>query len=88
MCSALYLFTKLLAGKAIGNSIQVKQLHSDATNPKGTEIMNFVLGVITNNKKLRNIYLAGDIIPEDGTAECQSAAIVDQFTECEQLLKG
>ena len=32
--------------------------------------------------------LAGDIMPEDGTAEYQSAAIVDQFTESGKLLKG
>ena len=44
--------------------------------------MNVILGVITNNKKLRTICIADDIIPEDGTAKCQSAAIVDQFTGC------
>ena len=49
--------------------------------------MNIILGVLTNNKKLRTICLAGDTIPEGGTAECQSTAIVDQFTECGQLIK-
>ena len=87
ICSALSLLTKLLVCKAIGNSNQVKQLHSDATSHKGTEIMNFILGVLTNNKKLRTICLAGDIIPEDGTSECQSAAIVDQFTKCGRMLR-
>ena len=73
MHSALSLINMCLAGKAIGNSIQVKQLHSDATIHKGIEIMNFVLGVLTNNKKLITICIACDIIPEDGTTECQSA---------------
>ena len=50
--------------------------------------MNVILGVLTNNKKLRTICLAGDIIPEDGTTECQSASIFDQFTKCGQLIKG
>ena len=51
-------------------------------------MMNLILGVLTNNKKLRTICLAGDIIPEDGTAECQSVAIVEKFTKCGRLLKG
>ena len=88
MPSALSLLTKDLTGEAIGNSSQVKQLHYDATIQKGSEIMNFILGVLTNNKKLRTICIAGDIIPEDGTAKCQSASIVDQFNECGKLLKG
>ena len=84
----LYLLTKCLTRNSIGNSIQVKQLHSDATSHKGTEIINFVLGVLTNNKKLRTICLVGDIIPEDSTSEWQIAAIVYQFTECGWLIKG
>ena len=82
MRNALSLITKCLAGKDIVNSIHVKQLHSDETSHKGTEIINVILGVLTNIKKLRAICLAGDIIPEDGTSERQSAAIVDQFTKC------
>ena len=87
MRSALSLLTKCLAVKAIINSSQVDQSYSSSTNHKGTEIMNIILGVLTNNKKLRTIYLAGYIIPEDGTAECQSAAIVDQFSECGRLIE-
>ena len=47
MRSALSIPTKFLAGKAIGNLIQVNQLHSDATSHKGTEIMNVILDVLT-----------------------------------------
>ena len=82
MRSDFYLITKCLVDKFIGNLIQVKQLHSNATYQKGTEIMNIILGVLTTKTKLRTICLAGDIIPEDGTSECHSATIVDQFTKC------
>ena len=88
MRSDFYLLTKCLEGKAIGNPIWVKQLNSDVTSHKVTEIINVILGVHTNNNKLRTICLAGDITPEDGTVEYQSAVIVDQFKECGQLLKG
>ena len=88
MRSALYLLTKCLAGKAMGKLIQVKQLHSDAPIHKVTEIMNLILGVLTNSKKLRTICFSGNIIPEDSTAKCQSSAIVDQYTKCVQLIKG
>ena len=87
MRSDFYLLTKCLAGKAIGKLIQVKQLHSDATSHKVTEIMNLILGVLTNNKELRTICFSSDIIPEDGTAKCQSSGIVDQFTKCVLLIK-
>ena len=63
MRSALYLLTKCLAGKAMGKLIQVKQLHSDAPIHKVTEIMNLILGVLTNNKELRTICFSSDIIP-------------------------
>ena len=36
---------------------------------------------------MKNICLAGDIIPEDGTAACQSTAIVNQFSKSGQLLE-
>ena len=77
MCSDLYLITNCLSFKENRNSRQVKQLHSDAKIHKGTEIINVILCVLTNNKQLRTIYLAGDIIPEDDTAKCQSDAIID-----------
>ena len=63
-------------------------MHSDAISHKGTEIMNIILGVLTNKKKLTTIYIASVIIQKDGTAECQSATIVDQFTKYGPLLKG
>ena len=88
ICSDFFLLTNCLAGKAIGKSIQFKQLHSDATSHKETEIINVIFGVLTNKKKLRTICLAGDIIPEGVTYECQRAAIFDQYTECGRLLKG
>ena len=88
MRSDFSLLTKCFPGKAIGNLCHVKHLHYDETSNKGTEMINVVFGVLTNNKKFRTICLAGDIIREEGTSKCQSAAIVDLFTECVKLLKG
>ena len=59
----------------------------DGTEHKGTEIFNIVCSILNKDKKLKIICLAGDIIPEDGTAACQSAAIVDQFYKSGQLLE-
>ena len=65
---ALSLLASCLVGKDIGNSIQVNQLHSYATIHKGKQIMIVVLSVLTNNKKLRTICLAGDITPKVNTS--------------------
>ena len=90
MRSVLSLLTKCLAGKVIGSSTKIKQMHThtDGTSHKGTEIVNLICGILTKDSKLRAICVAGDIIAEDGTAECQSTVIVNQFSESGQLLDG
>ena len=60
--------TQAVAGKTISESTNIKQLHTDGTSHKGTEIVNIVCSIINKDKKLKTIYLAGDIIPEDGTS--------------------
>ena len=87
LCTVLFLVTKSVAGKYIGESAQIKQLHTDGTGHKGTEIVNIVCGILTKSNALRTLCLAGDVIAEDGTAECQSLAIVNQFSESGRLLK-
>ena len=86
--SVLALVTKCLAGKVVGSCTKIKQLHTDGTSHKGTEIVNLICGILTTDKQLKTICLAGDIIPEDGTAECQSTAIVNQFSQTGRLLEG
>ena len=79
--------TQAVAGKTITESAKIKKLHTDGTSHKGTEIVNIVCSILNKDKKLKTICLAGDIIPEDGTAAYQSAAIVNQFSKSGQLLE-
>ena len=67
---------------------RIMQIHNDATSHKGTEIINLITNVLTTNDRLRTICLAGDIISVEGSAECQSTAPVNQFSESGQLLEG
>ena len=79
--------TQTVAVKTIAESTNIKQFHTDGTSHKGTEIVNIVCIILNKDKKLKTICLAGNIIPEDGTAACQSAAIVNQFSKSGQLLE-
>ena len=63
-------------------------MHTDETSHKDTEIVNLICDILTQDIKLRTICVAGDIIAEDGTAECQSTVIVNQFSESGQPLDG
>ena len=87
LCTVLSDVTQAVAGKTIAAFTKIKQLHTDETSHKGTEILNIVCSIFNKDKKLKTICLAGDIVPEDGTAACQSAAIVNQFSKSVQLLE-
>ena len=87
LCTVLSDVTHAVAGKTIAESSKINQLHTDGTSHKGTEIVTVVCSILNKEKKLKTICLAGDIIPEDGTAACQSAAIVNQFSKIGQLLE-
>ena len=78
--------TQVIASKTIAEYTKIKQLHTDRTSHKGTEIVNIVCSILKKDNQLKTICLAGDIIPEDGTAAFQSAAIVNQFYKSGQLL--
>ena len=79
--------TQTVAGKTFSESTKIKQLNTDGTSHKGTEIVNIVCSIINKEKQLKSICLAGDIILEDGTATYQIAAIVNQFSKNRQLLE-
>ena len=83
----LYYVTQSVAGNNIAESTKINQLHTEGTSHKGTEIVNIVCSILNKYKKLKTICLAGNIIPEDGTATCQSAAILNQFSKIGQLLE-
>ena len=70
MRTVLSLVTKCLAGKMIGSSTKIKQMHTNGTSHKGTEEVNLICSILSHDNKLRTICLAGDIITGDGTAEC------------------
>ena len=77
--------TQAVSGKTISESTNIKQLHTDGTSHKGTEIVNIVCSILNKYNQLKTICLAGDIILEEGTTACQSAAIVNQFSKSGQL---
>ena len=79
--------TQAVAGRNIAESTKIRPLHTDGTSHKGTEIVSIVCSILIKDSKLKTIYLACEIIPEDGTAACQSAAIVNQFSKSGQLLE-
>ena len=79
--------TQAVAGKTIAEYTKIKQLYTDGSSHKGTEIFNIVCSILNKDKKLKTICLAGDIIPEGGTAACQTAAIVNQFSKIRQMLE-
>ena len=86
--SILTILTKCLAGDVGGVSKQLMQTHNNATSHKGTEIVHLNTNVLTMNDQLRTICLVGDILPAEGSAECQSTALVNLFSESGQPLEG
>ena len=79
--------TQVVAGKTITEYTKIKQLYTDGSSHKGTEIVNIVCSILNKDNQLKTICLSGYIIPEDGTIACQSVAIVNQFSESGQLLE-
>ena len=71
--------TQAVAGKTIAESTNIKQWHTDGISHKGTEIVNIFSSILNKDKKFKNICLAVDIIPEDGTAASQSAFKKNKF---------
>ena len=69
--------TQDISGKTISEYTKIKQLHTEGTSHNGTEIVSIVCSILKKDNQLKTICLAGDIIPDDVTAACQSAAIVN-----------
>ena len=84
--TVLLTITKTLAAQSVGNAITIKQTHTDETSKRQTGVLNVVTGLLTQDNELKAICLAGDIIPENGTAEEQSKAVVQSFSEGGRLL--
>ena len=45
--------TQAVSGKTIAESTKIKQLHTDGTSHKGTEIVNIVCSILNIDKKLK-----------------------------------
>ena len=65
----------------VGRSLKIKQLHADETTKRGKSVLGVVTTILQENNKLKTICLAGDIIPENGTAEVQTKEIILSFAE-------
>ena len=86
ICTVLFDVTHAVYIKTITESTKIKPLHTDGKSHKGTEIVNIVCSILNSDNQLKTICLAGYIIPKYGTAACQSAAIVNQFSKNGKLL--
>ena len=51
--------TQAVSGKTIAESTKIKQLHTDGTIHKGTEIVNIVCSILNKDNKLKTICIAG-----------------------------
>ena len=75
------ILTRTLSAMEVGRSLKIKQLHADETTKRGKSVLGVVTTILQENNKLKTICLAGDIIPENGTAEVQTKEIILSFAE-------
>ena len=88
MCQVILLrTTKTLAAYCLGNARSSKQLHTDETGCRQTQLVNVVINIINETGDLKSICLSGSIISEDSTAQEQSRSIISSFGEAGQLLR-
>ena len=60
---------KTLAAMRVGRSPKIKQLHTDKTSKHQTQITDVILSLLQDDKSLKTICFAADLICADGTAE-------------------
>jgi hypothetical protein len=77
---------KTLAAMQVGRSPKIKQLHTDETSKRQTQITDVVLSLLQDDKSLKTICLAADLICADGTAEEQTKGILHSFADGGRLL--
>ena len=78
--------TKSLAARCLGKGKSWKQGHSDETGQCKSQLLSLVMSMLDEDDELRTVCLHADIIPKNGTAECQSKAIISSFDESGRLL--
>ena len=87
MRTVLSTVTKTLAAYRLGHARNWRQLHTDETSRRQVLTVNVVISIINNDNQLCTICMSGSIISKDGTADEQSHAIINAFSDCGRLLK-
>ena len=77
---------KTLAAMQVGSSAKIKQLHTDETSKRQTQITDVVLSLLQDDNSLKTVCLAADIICADGTADEQTKGILQSFVNGGRLL--
>ena len=70
----------------VGCSPKITQLHTDETSKRQTQITDVVLSLLQDDKSLKTICLAADLICVDGPAEEQNKRILQYFADGGRLL--
>jgi hypothetical protein len=74
--------SKTLAAYRLSKATVWKQLHTDETGCRQTQLVTTVINIIDENDSVyKSICLMSSIIAEDGTADEQSCAIIASFRE-------
>jgi len=81
MRTVQFTIAKTLVAIRVGRSPKTKQLHTDETSKCQTQITDIVLSLLRDNKSLKTICLAADLIYADGTAEEQSKGVLQYFSD-------
>ncbi len=77
--------TKTLAAFQLAGVPKFDQLMTDGTDRRTNKMENVIIGFMTDNG-YKCITLSSSILPEDGTAESCTEAVMDTFKEGKELL--
>ena len=85
--TALYTVTKTLAAYRLADAKDWKQVHSDETSRRQTSLLNFLMGLLTQDNKFKAICIDLALISKNGTAPEQSRAVLTALRDCKILLQ-
>eukprot|EP00956_Cyclotella_meneghiniana_P028916 scaffold68656_cov61-Cyclotella_meneghiniana.AAC.1 len=85
--TALYTVTKTLAAYHLADAKDWKQVHSDETSRRQTSLLNFLMGLLTQDNKFKAICIDLALISKNGTAPEQSRAVLTALRDCKILLQ-
>eukprot|EP00956_Cyclotella_meneghiniana_P002231 scaffold2510_cov65-Cyclotella_meneghiniana.AAC.1 len=85
--TALYTVTKTLAAYRLADAKDWKQVHSDETSRRQTSLLNFLMGLLTQDNKFKAICIDLALISKNGTAPEQSRSVLTALRDCKILLQ-